>query len=79
MKHCESAGTPFKKVKFASIKTELQKWASEHHFSLDSYTASMRARDKNVVAKTFHHAGIVVPYNKETELGYRPLSEKASM
>lgn len=35
----------------------------------------MCERDKNVVSRTFHRAGIVVPYNKKTELGYRPLSE----
>lgn len=78
MKHCESSGTPFKKVKFSNIKNELQQWAADHNFQLDNYTENMRKRDKRVVAKTFHHAGIVVPYDKKTELGYRPLSESTT-
>lgn len=78
MKHCESSGTPFKKVKFSRIKNELQQWAADHNFQLDNYTENMRKRDKRVVAKTLHHAGIVVPYDKKTELGYRPLPESTS-
>lgn len=31
------------------------------------------------VAKTFHKAGIVVPYDLKTDVGYRPLSESESM
>ena len=32
-----------------------------------------RQRRKAVLAKCFHKIGIVVPYDKTTELGYRPL------
>lgn len=39
----------------------------------------MRARKKNIVTKCFHGAGIVVPYNKKTEAGYRPLPESDGM
>ena len=35
----------------------------------------MKARDKNKVSATFHHAGLVVPYNKKTEVGYREIPE----
>ena len=31
-------------------------------------------RQKSVVARTFSGLGLVVPYDKKTELGYRPLS-----
>lgn len=34
----------------------------------------MKARDKKVVSKTFHGAGIVVPVD-QNEVGYRPLPE----
>lgn len=33
----------------------------------------LRQRSKDVVTKCFHKMGIVVPYDKKTELGYRPL------
>ena len=32
-----------------------------------------KQRNRNIVARCFHKIGIVVPYDKETELGYRPL------
>jgi len=31
------------------------------------------------VTKTFHKAGIVVPYDSKTDIGYRPLSESECM
>lgn len=31
-------------------------------------------RHRETVAKCFHKIGIVVPYDKKTELGYRPLT-----
>lgn len=33
----------------------------------------------SVVARTFHRAGIVVPYDIKTDVGYRPLIESESM
>ena len=32
-----------------------------------------KQRNQTVVARCFHKIGIVVPYDKKTELGYRPL------
>lgn len=32
-----------------------------------------KQRSKEVITKCFHKMGIVVPYDKKTELGYRPL------
>lgn len=32
----------------------------------------------STVSKTFHKAGIVVPYDSKTDVGYRPLSENES-
>lgn len=52
---------------------KVKNWASEHNYSLDEYT--MKKRMPQVVARTLHGAGIVVPFNKKTELGYRPLAE----
>lgn len=38
-------------------------------------TEILEGRKVNSVAKTFHKAGIVVPYECKTDVGYRPLSE----
>lgn len=40
---------------------------------------TLEGRKATVVAKTFHKAGIVVPYDRKTDIGYRPLSESESM
>ncbi|XP_065200635.1 histone PARylation factor 1 isoform X2 [Planococcus citri] len=71
----EKSCDPFKKKKLSNLKTSLQKWAKEHDFTLEKYTKSMQDRNKSVASKTFHQAGIVVPYDKNTKVGYRPLSE----
>jgi hypothetical protein len=35
----------------------------------------MKSRDKVKVCSTFHGAGLVVPYNRKSEVGYRPIPE----
>ncbi|VVC42442.1 Hypothetical protein CINCED_3A005986 [Cinara cedri] len=35
----------------------------------------LKGRKVKPVAKTFHRFGVVVPYDKKTDVGYRPLSE----
>ncbi|XP_069600321.1 histone PARylation factor 1 isoform X3 [Ranitomeya imitator] len=49
--------------------------ASDLGYSLEQKTASMKQRDKKVVTKSFHGAGLVVPVDKKTDVGYRELSE----
>jgi hypothetical protein len=66
---------PFKKMKVSKIQTALQSWAKDKSFPLDVSTAAMKARNKKVVTNTFHNAGMVVPWNRESELGYRKLIE----
>jgi hypothetical protein len=66
---------PFKKMKVSKIQNSLQSWAKDNNFVLDVLSAAMKARNKKVVTKTFHNAGLVVPWNKRTELGYRELIE----
>ena len=56
------------------LKEKLTEWAKHHNFSLEQKTKTMKARDKKVVTKTFHGAGIVVPVD-QTGVGYRPLPE----
>ncbi|XP_073433392.1 histone PARylation factor 1 isoform X3 [Dendrobates tinctorius] len=49
--------------------------ASDLGYSVDQKTASMKQRDKKVVTKSFHGAGLVVPVDKKTDVGYRELPE----
>jgi len=48
--------------------------AEAKSWSLEQRTTRMKEREKKVVAKCFHGAGIVVPIDKNG-VGYRPLPE----
>jgi len=52
----------------------LKSAAEAKGWSLERRTARMKEREKKVVAKCFHGAGIVVPIDKNG-VGYRPLPE----
>lgn len=66
--------TPFEKTSFFNLLGKLKAFAKKHNISLEAQTPKMKAREKNVVARTIHGAGIVCPYNKKTQVGYRELS-----
>ncbi|XP_054016590.1 histone PARylation factor 1 isoform X1 [Hylaeus anthracinus] len=65
---------PFKKMSITLLQQKLKRYAREKNIALDKQTSNMQAREKKVVAKTFHKAGIVVPYDRKTEVGYRKLA-----
>ncbi|XP_030003957.1 histone PARylation factor 1 [Sphaeramia orbicularis] len=57
-----------------SLETKLQDKAEALGLCLEQKTKGMKQRDKKVVTKTFHSAGIVVPVDKN-DVGYRELPE----
>lgn len=52
---------------------KIKKWAENYGYSLEKF--DMKERQATIQTKTFHGAGIVVPYDKKTQLGYRNLVE----
>ncbi|XP_075786311.1 histone PARylation factor 1 isoform X1 [Pelodiscus sinensis] len=56
------------------IDESLTRTAKELGYSLEQKTMKMKQRDKKVVTKTFHGAGLVVPVDKN-DVGYRELPE----
>ncbi|XP_024946227.1 histone PARylation factor 1 [Cephus cinctus] len=66
--------SPFNKMKLSNLQKSLKSYAKKHKITLETNTNSMKAREKRVVARTLHGAGIVVPYNKKTQVGYRELA-----
>ncbi|XP_056136924.1 histone PARylation factor 1 [Lampris incognitus] len=57
-----------------SLEAKLKGRAEILGLSLEQKTKGMKQRDKKVVTKTFHGAGIVVPVDKN-DVGYRELPE----
>lgn len=70
---------PFTKLKIPKLQSSLSEWAEKNNITLEKMTENMRKRQKKVVSKTLHRAGIVVPVEPKTELGYRPLIETEGM
>ncbi|XP_018405538.1 PREDICTED: histone PARylation factor 1 [Cyphomyrmex costatus] len=68
------SANPFEKISITRLHSQLKNFAKQHNITLEKNTADMRARERLVVARTFHKAGIVVPYDKKTQLGYRDLA-----
>uniref|UniRef100_A0A672TEV8 Histone PARylation factor 1 n=1 Tax=Strigops habroptila TaxID=2489341 RepID=A0A672TEV8_STRHB len=56
------------------IDEKLTRTAKELGYSLKQKTVKMKQRDKKVVTKAFHGAGLVVPVDKN-DVGYRELPE----
>ncbi|KAG4072512.1 hypothetical protein HA402_004601 [Bradysia odoriphaga] len=67
--------TPFNRTAAGAMKTALDDFAKEKNVKLDSLSSKLKARNMKVVSKTFHKAGLVVPVDKETDIGYRSLIE----
>ncbi|XP_017044301.1 histone PARylation factor 1-like [Drosophila ficusphila] len=65
--------TPFSAGQLAGTKKAVPKYLSDNSLELAQLDRLQRERNKRVVAKTFHRAGIVVPFDRKTQLGYRPL------
>lgn len=59
-----------------TLDSKLGKWQLKlkHVSTKEDVKELQRKRTKEIVATTFNKLGIVVPYDKKTELGYRPLS-----
>lgn len=71
--------TPFNRGAANSAKKSLEDWATNSiSFKIDSFSKRIRARNLNVVTKTFHKAGLIVPVEKKTGIGYRELHETDS-
>ncbi|XP_063823222.1 histone PARylation factor 1 [Ostrinia nubilalis] len=69
----EKKKSPFTAMACQKLIDLMKKTADEEKFSLEAYT--MKKRQGKLIARTLHGAGIIVPYNKKTQLGYRNLAE----
>ncbi|XP_065367526.1 histone PARylation factor 1-like [Calliphora vicina] len=68
-------GTPFTAATVNNVKKSQQKFIETNEVKLESLEKLQKARSMKVVCKSFHRAGIVVPFETKTQLGYRPLME----
>ena len=75
---------PFSRSRYSSLMEKLKLWVNKalmtgnDSLSLEKKTAGMKSRDRLKVATTFHGAGIVVPYDRKTQVGYREIPETSA-
>lgn len=67
--------SPFNKPNALAMKKSIETYAHSKNISLTSFSAKLKARNLKTVCKTFHKAGLAVPYNRKTDVGYRQLGE----
>ncbi|XP_018802620.1 PREDICTED: histone PARylation factor 1-like [Bactrocera latifrons] len=65
--------TPFTATLVSSTRKSVQLFINVNEIKLEKLETLRKRRSAKVVAKTFHEAGIVVPYEGNTQVGYRPL------
>ncbi|KAM6939920.1 histone PARylation factor 1 [Xenentodon cancila] len=73
-KRKERSGNKAELKAWKDLEAKLRDKAETLGFSLEQKTKGMKQRDKKVVTKTFHGAGIIVPVDKN-DVGYRELPE----
>uniref|UniRef100_A0A182MD27 Uncharacterized protein n=1 Tax=Anopheles culicifacies TaxID=139723 RepID=A0A182MD27_9DIPT len=71
---CVATVTPFTKNKITEMKKRIYDWTQKEGICLKANN-KQTARNKLIVCKTFHKVGLVVPYDRKTDVGYRPLLE----
>lgn len=67
--------TPFNRPAALAVKKSLEDFAQRRNIALDTFHSNSKARNNRAVCKTFHKAGLIVPYDRKTSVGYRPLIE----
>lgn len=65
-----SRANPFKRMELLRFQKRLRDRAKELNLELNRKVP----QNRKPVCKSFHTAGIVVPFDRKTDLGYRPLS-----
>ncbi|KAH8414136.1 hypothetical protein KR222_008802 [Zaprionus bogoriensis] len=66
-------GTPFTGAQVAAARKAAKQYITDRNLELGELDSLTKERNKRVLAKTFHRAGIVVPYERKSQQGYRTL------
>ena len=69
----KTSGGKSKQKALKALQASMTSEAKELKYNLETSTPTIKARNKKVVSKTFHKAGIVVPVDAN-DVGYRPLT-----
>ncbi|CAH2002057.1 unnamed protein product [Acanthoscelides obtectus] len=65
---------PFMKMNIPKIEAQINKEAEKLSLDMSKKTKAIAARERKIVSRTMNKIGLVVPYDKKTQLGYRELA-----
>ncbi|CAH1104244.1 unnamed protein product [Psylliodes chrysocephalus] len=74
LEELKKSGNPFKKMAIGTLQTALLKQADLLGIDMSKKTEEMIKREKKIVTRTFNKVGLVIPYDKKNDVGYRPLA-----
>lgn len=69
----ELKASPFNRSAAVAMKKALETFAESNRISLSAFSAKLKSRNLRSVCKTFHRAGLIVPFDRKTDVGYRQL------
>lgn len=67
--------SPFTRPAAIALKKSLEDYACSENIALNTFASKLKARNLRAVCKTFHRGGLVVPFDRHTDVGYRQLLE----
>ncbi|XP_055902949.1 histone PARylation factor 1-like [Eupeodes corollae] len=67
--------TPFNHKALGDMRKAISSFVEENKYERKSLVEAKSQRARKICSKTFHNVGIVVPVNKTTTVGYRPLMD----
>nr|CAH7743309.1 unnamed protein product [Callosobruchus chinensis] len=74
IENMKKTADPFKKMMIPKIETLLNKEAKRLSLDMSRKTKAIAARERKIVSRTMNKIGLVVPYDKTSQLGYRELA-----
>nr|CAH7753657.1 unnamed protein product [Callosobruchus chinensis] len=74
IENMKKTADPFKKMMIPKIETLLNKEAKRLSLDMSRKTKAIAARERKIVSRTMNKIGLVVPYDKTSQLGYRELT-----
>lgn len=68
--------SPFTRPAAIALKKSIEDFLRHNaNISLSTFSSKLKARNLKAVCKTFHRGGLVVPFDRSTDIGYRHLQE----
>ncbi|KAL1506292.1 hypothetical protein ABEB36_005684 [Hypothenemus hampei] len=73
LENFKKTGDIFKKMNVGNFQLKIKRKIDELQLDLSDRSDKIRKRERKTITKSFSKLGFIVPYNRKTQVGYRPL------